>query len=586
MADSIIFDRSMEAPPDTTSPFVRREVIKLRDIAAAGNYSTSTAEFHTVSLSNGGRWCDYTEAYITIPVVCVVTGKPTANPDGAYVNWTADDVQDSDMLLVMKNSNLNLINSCSIEYGNSKVCQQTDRINDYLIFKQHSEMSIQDEELHGPTIGYAKDSASSWYWSPVNGVCNNRLDYVHSQSTARHSSDANTGMYERAKIFSSVGDTDSSKKHVLGADGEGNDAVVDKQVLKQSNRSYVVNTANHKAYYYNAVVRLKDLPFFASMPSLLKGGDIKIILTLNQCEFKFATGAAMGNMEYAANSFTGKLTNPVMISSDVYTTKMGDVITDRHSMVKRIPSGAYTLPASSTFTVSCNVARPQYSAHMGLGVDDCQVLNCELHVPVYDLKPAIESRYLSMGQKKVVYNETIMTVLNNKAAGSYFNDLLTNGLDHMKRIIMPVISKDGTEVANRNGTAKVDPHLSPFDTVPSTCSPYILENFQVQISNQNVYANPINYSYDHFLQEMNGKYGLESSLVYGASSSRISMRDFVESYGYIVVDLKRKYSSDESVKLSVSISGKVKSARNLDLYCFFEQERTMTIDIATGQRLS
>jgi hypothetical protein len=184
----------------------------------------------------------------------------------------------------------------------------------------------------------------------------------------------------------------------------------------------------------------------------------------------------------------------------------------RESSNEIVPSGAYTLPASSTFTVSCNVACPQYSAHMGLGVDDCQVLNCELHVPVYDLKPAIESRYLSMGQKKVVYNETIMTVLTNKAAGSYFNDLLTNGLDHMKRIIiMPTISKDGTGNDNRNGTAKVDPHLSPFDTVPSTCSPYILENFQVQISNQNVYANPINYSYDHFLQEMNGKYGLESS---------------------------------------------------------------------------
>jgi hypothetical protein len=311
MADSIIFDRSMEAPPDTTSPFVRREVIKLRDIAAAGNYSTSTAEFHTVSLSNGGRWCDYTEAYITIPVVCVVTGKLTAAPN-TVVNWTADHVKDSDMLLVMKNSNLNLINSCSIEYGNNKVCQQTDRINDYLIFKQHSEMSIQDEELHGPTIGYTKDSASSWYWSPVNGVCNNRLDCVQSRSGLRQSSSANTGMYERAKIFSSVSDADSSKNSVLGADGD----FVDKQVLKQSNRSYVVNTATYKAFYYNAVVRLKDLPFFATMPSLLKGGDIKIILTLNQCEFKFTTGADLGGMAYVPNSFTGKLTNPVMISSD------------------------------------------------------------------------------------------------------------------------------------------------------------------------------------------------------------------------------------------------------------------------------
>jgi hypothetical protein len=380
--------------------------------------------------------------------VCVVSGKTAAD---AVIDWTADHVKDSDMLLVMKNSNLNLINSCSIEYGNSKVCQQTDRINDYLIFKQHSEMSIQDEELHGPTIGYSKDSASSWYWSDVNGVCNNRLDYVGSKSSLRQSSAANTGMYERAKIFSSVTDAESSKNSVLGADGD----FVNKQVLKQSNRSYVVNTATHKAYYYNAVVRLKDLPFFASMPSLLKGGDIKIILTLNQCEFKFTTGANVEAMEYVPNSFTGKLTNPVMILSDRFTYKIANIANARQSVDGTIPSGAYTLPASSTFTVSCNVARPQYSAHMGIAVDDCQVLNCELHVPVYDLKPAIESRYLSMGQKKVVYNETIMTVLTNKAAGSYFNDLLTNGLDHMKRIIiMPTISKDGTGNDNRNGTQK------------------------------------------------------------------------------------------------------------------------------------
>jgi hypothetical protein len=576
MADTIILERSMETPADNTSPFTRKEVVKIKDMSTSGNYSTGQVVFETISLSNGGKWCDYTEAYITIPTVSVMTGVAA---NGAVVNFTEDHVKDSDMALVFKNSHLNLINSCQIDYGNRSAVQQTDHINDYLIFKQHTELSAQDEELHGPTIGYAKDDSRSWYWDAGNGIGNNKVgsgvDVLY-----RHSAAVNRGMFNRSQVYFAVDDNDgettetiSKRHHIFGADA-----------VKQSNRSYIVNHAEHKAYYHNVIVRLKDLPLFQSMPSLLKGGNFKITLTLNQCEFRFSIAAdgeaAMGAMAYDSGSFTGKLTNPLMVSANSFSiVKLGDAM---HQTAKGISAGgSWSLPASRTYTVSCNVARPQYPAHQGKNVADCQSLNCELNVPVYDLKPAIESRYLQMGQKKVVYNEVLLHQLLNKQAGSTFNDLITNGLTHMKRlIIIPTIA------SGSNGTALVDPRMSPFDTVPSTCSPYILENLQVQIANQNVYANPVNYSYEMFLQEMNGRYGVESSLFAGVSSSRISMQDYIELYGYIVVDLKRKYSSDESVPLSVSISGKIKSLKNLDLYCFIEQEKTMTIDVATGQRLS
>lgn len=571
--DTILFNASMQDAAPNTSPFTRRELVKIKDMNTAGNYSSGQVIFETVTLSNGGRWADYTEAFITIPVVCVVSGVTA----GAAVNWTAAHVKDSDMLLVMKNSNLNLINSCQIDYGNRSVVQQTDHINDYLIFKQHAEMSIQDEELHGSTIGYAKDSSRSWYWDDQNGVCNNKV-YPFGESVFRHTGEVNTGAFERCKTRFATDDDVTSRSSVFGADS-----------VKQSNRSYIKNTATHKAYYYNAIVRLKDLPFFASMPSLLKGANFKITLTLNQCQFTFSTGAdgggALGPMTFNTNSFIGKLTNPVMVASNVVELTLPSTTTLHQTVAQLTPAAASVLPQSSTFTVSVNVARPQFSVHQSLAVDDCQSLNCELNVPVYDLKPANESLYLQMGQKKVVYNEVLVYQLLNKAAGSTFSDLITNGLSHMKRlIIIPTISQNGTGVGNRNG-AGVDPRLSPFDTVPSTCSPYILENLQVQISNQNVYANPVNYSYEMFLQEMNGRYGVEGSMFAGVSSSRISMQDYIELYGYIVVDLKRKHSSDESVPLSVSISGKIKSLRNLDFLCFIEQEKTMTIDVATGQRL-
>jgi hypothetical protein len=570
MADTIILERSMESPPDNTSPFTRKEVIKIKDMSTSGNYSTGQVVFETISLSNSGKWCDYTEAFITIPTVSVISGVD--------VDFTDPHVGASDMALVFKNSHLNLINSCQIDYGNQSAVQQTDHINDYLIFKQHTELSMQDEELHGPTIGYAKDSSRSWRWSAVNGICNNDVGTALGV-VARHSAAVNEGMFGRSQVYFSKDDTLNERTAIFGADDN---------VVKQSNRSYIVNAADHKAYYHNVIVRLKDLPLFQSMPSLLKGGNFKITLTLNQCEFKFTTaadaGGVAGAMRYTPANFQGKLTNPLMVSANARSVMQPKVIaadTLHESAAVVVAGGSWGLPGNNTYTVSCNVARPQFSTHQALAVADCQVLNCELNVPIYTLKPAIESRYLQMGQKKVVYNEVLLHQLLNKQAGSTFNDLVTNGLTHMKRlIIIPTIA------SGSNGTALVDPRLSPFDTVPSTCSPYILENLQVQIANQNIYANPVNYSYEMFLNEMNGRYGVESSLFAGVSSSRISMQDYIELYGYIVVDLKRKYSSDESVPLSVSISGKIKSLKNLDLYCFIEQEKTMTIDVATGQRLS
>ena len=559
--DNILFEKSMEESTSESSPFSRREMVKIKDMNTAGNYSSNTSSFETVTLSNGGKWCDYTEGYITLPVVTVISAPG--------VDWTVGSVKDTDYLLALKNSNLNLINSCQIDYGNRSVVQSTDHINSYLIFKQHTEMSEQDQKLHGPTIGYHKDNSKSWYYDNVNGVCNNGCAPLASLVPTRLT-EINIGFLNRCKTTHSLSDNLRGVHSIFGDATSSN--------IKQSNRSYIVNATTHKAYYYNVIIRLKDLPLFRSFPALLKGGNFKINLTLNQCEFSFSTGASLGNMEFQPNTFNGKMTNPVMVSSAVVKiigTDSGGATID-----EIVPSGSALLPLSKAYTVSVNIARPQFATHQQLNVAFHQEQNCELHVPVYDLKPAFESRYLAQDQKRITYNEVLLTVLSNKTAGSTFNDLITNGIKHLRRlIIMPTIASSG------NGTGTVNPRLSCFDSCPSTCSPYILENFQVQVANQNIYSNAINYSYDMFLQEMNGKYGLESSIFPGVSSSMISLQDYIENYGYIVVDLKRKYTEDDSTPLSIQISGRLKSLKNMDFYCFIETEKTMTISLATGQRL-
>ena len=252
-------------------------------------------------MSNCGRWCDYPEAYITLPTVVVISGLDAS---GNYLNWTDAELKDTDHLLALKNSHLNLINSSQIDYDNQKTVQATDHINDYLIFKQHTEMS--EQKLHGPTIGYNKDTAKSWYYHDVNGISNNHCS-PHSYSNTRIS-EANEGIFNRCKNAYSL-DDNLRKTHSIFGDSISSN-------IKQSNRSYIVNATTHKAFYYNVIIRLKDLPLFKNFPTLLKGGNFKINLVLNQCEFQFSTGNTLGNMSFLQNTFNGKMTNPVMVSSD------------------------------------------------------------------------------------------------------------------------------------------------------------------------------------------------------------------------------------------------------------------------------
>ena len=553
--DKIVLENTiLESEPDS-SPFLRRDVIKLKDQSSAGNYSSQTSTFETVTLSNNGKWADYRDAIITIPVVIVMTGKTTAD---AVVDFEASN---TDLTLALKNSSINLINSIGIKYGNKNLVQVTDRINDYLVFKQHTELSEQDVAIHGETIGYAKDTGDSWYYNAVNGVCNN--NNLSTLKLASNYTEANVGMRERQMKFRNMDNTKASYSSIFNTDD-----------FEKDNQAYIVDTTTYKAYYYNAVLRLRDLPVFDKL-GLMKGANFSINLTLNQCTFSF-TMSATGAMTFNQSSFSGKLTNPVMVANRSSTNYAftGDTAPAEVS----IPQGTRSLTDGATYTVSVNVAKVLYRAHNSLGVKDCLEKNIELHVPVYELKPSVETRMLEMGQKKIYYNE-ILSFPKSGLKGS-FNELITNGLKSLRRmIILPIISP------SENGSGQVDPHLSPFDTCPSTCSPYALENFQVQIANQNVYHNSINYSYELFLQEMNGKYGLESSMFNGESSSMISLRDYVNMYGYIVVDLKRKHTEDDSVPLSVSISGNIVSQKKMDFFIFIEQERSFTYDVTTGTRL-
>jgi hypothetical protein len=167
-----------------------------------------------------------------------------------------------------------------------------------LVFKQHELFSEEDEVLNGSTIGYAKDSSESYYFNDADGrgLFNNMNCNVVS-SSVQIGNVCNTGFKKRQEVFRRVNASSLLQEQLFGPNLD--DIVKN---LQASGDNFVVNYDTHKVYYYNAIVRLKDLPVF-NKTKLMKGANWRITMTLNQCIFD------VGTMIFDPTSYNGKNTN-------------------------------------------------------------------------------------------------------------------------------------------------------------------------------------------------------------------------------------------------------------------------------------
>jgi hypothetical protein len=127
-------------------------------------------------------------------------------------------------------------------------------------------------------------------------------------------------------------------------------------------------------------------------------------------------------------------------------------------------------------------------------------------------------------------------------------------------------------IMSPSGNQGIDPMSSPFASEPSTTSPFVLGSFNCSVSNNNLYPNDVNYSYDNFLQNLNGQTGLHSNLVKGLVSSRINLNDFQNNYHYIVVDLSARLPQFDMVSNSIGVRDKLISPKDITFHCFIEKE--------------
>jgi hypothetical protein len=154
---------------------------------------------------------------------------------------------------------------------------------------------------------------------------------------------------------------------------------------------------------------------------------------------------------------------------------------------------------------------------------------------------------------------------------------LTNSIARGRRLVgVPQISSAFNSVGTAGTTA---PANSPFSTCPNTTSDSAITNYNILVSGANLYQQNLNYSVEHFIQELRKTESLNGGMSVGMSSGLISQLDYESGYRFLVSDLSRCPSeASDNVSKSIQVIGTNSSKYPIDIfwYLIFERETPLT----------
>lgn len=558
--DQLVYQMA-SSPEGSANIFLRKDWLNILD-QQNGQYTGNQSVIDTSQLANSNKYMNYREAYLTVPMMITATGTAIPAPATAATSC--------DYLVGLKNWFGSVIHSFTLEMQGTTIVQQTPFIGLWNTFKLMTTLSWADVQTVGSSIGFYPDSALSVFSQAAVstdgiGTCNNKnlLAFPVVSGTLNSYDSGNAGLLRRQQFINY--DPDG----LTDAGAQAYSTMLTGQACSALYKSYVINKTNGATGTYQiacqAQIRLKDLhSFFQSVP-LLKGMFFKFTLNLNQPQVQISVTDTTRLMTLTQNINPLGGVNPLMIASA--TTS----------------NGAATMAATGSAQLYVSLAignRATWSAHSAGSLTTGPNSSISLNVPAYCFSPVFEQAYLAEPVKKVVYTDVYQYNVNGVAAGSTFNNLITNGIAGLKSVlVLPYF----TSTANGG----VSPIQSPYD--PAGAGPTsplcLLNNFNVVVSGQNAIYNTQKYSYEAFMNQLYGCNAVNAGMTDGLTSSLIGQLDFETEYCYHYVNVSRMPAVDEAVPKSVQIQGQNQSARAVDLYVFCEYGVEISIDVLRGLRV-
>jgi hypothetical protein len=530
--DSYIVNSSM-AKHEKEFIFEKKEMIYTID-SNNGSYGNGVVHFDLASLSNCGRPVDFRNSTLVIPYVVRMSGAITDNSVNAFG--------------VSLKNHIHTIDSMTVQVSNHNVVEPQEFSNIPCSFKLLTEMSRQELEQYGYSIGFQKDNALSLRSSTADArFAPNTYEY-NNLNTEVLTAPATGNTYGNQTTLSAFSCNDAHMKRMLDSsyDITSLDAVV-KPSIEASGKSHCVRSAGSAVWQGLITLPLRFLnDFFDKMP-LVRNSYVKMSITTNLQSRSTIACSAGGNYTGLAHALSAKCV-PYMISptlQGVVSSGAGDIIVE--SGIGRLVSDANTF--NKIFTA------------------------CRLYSPVYTLSPLFEDTYFNQPPKTIHYSSYFRAVTPSLAHGNSLNSfLVSNALTRIRSVLVfPVASSQNNM-------------LSPFSSCPTTCMSYaFMNNFNVKIGGSNHYQEGQVYSWEHFREEIS-KRGVNGNMELGLGSGLINELEWNAGYRFLYVDLRKKASqAQDDMAKSVYLEGTNISGVAVTYHVFVEYEKQITINMSTGQ---
>ena len=420
--DSLVFDMA-NSPRSDAEVFVKKQYLSIND-SQNTEYGGNQCVLETSALSNSNRYLDYRQGYLTIPLLLTLTSDTAAAGKLA----PATSATSCDYALGLKNwIGGTVVNSLVVDVNGANVVQSSSLLPIYNNFKLMTTLSMSDYQMFS-SIGFYPDTGTSVSFQTAAsengiGVANNENSIAFPTATGAFNSytTGNKGLLKRQMYFNYDIDGLTSTAANSATYGTLLSGDYANQLYKSRIFTKQNATASLKGVYQQAITGicyLKHLSdVFNNMP-LLKGVFMKMTLGLSNSSVAFTVAA---NNTITAATVTNSLqgVQPLMISSAL------------------AGNGLRSLPADSYIASLSVGAKCLNSIQRNIPgvVTSPLAQSISLQIPSYTFQPQVELSYLSNPIKRISYTDLYQYTIQNVAAGSAINSLVSNGISNMKKVI-------------------------------------------------------------------------------------------------------------------------------------------------------
>jgi hypothetical protein len=195
---------------------------------------------------------------------------------------------------------------------------------------------------------------------------------------------------------------------------------------------------------------------------------------------------------------------------------------------------------------------------------------CRFYYSQIVLSPERSLKYIEANRAKTVAYRAILSN-NYSNIPSSFNQLVSAGIKNLIGVlIIPMIS---------SSLLQYPQYTSPFDTFGATYSPLSLINVNASVGGTNLKNNPLMYTFENFLEEVNEFESLTSS-DFGVSVGLINQKWWESNRVYYLS--ARSTDADKATPRSLTVSFLNNSYVPLDCLIYTIYLDEFVIDVSTG----